>query len=89
MLLKTPIALALSVAWGLSPLAAIAQQSAPATTTCPNQARAEVVLPDVVATGRRETRIDRKSAGLRKIVISKEEADGSAQMLQPECRCSL
>lgn len=75
MLCKTPITLALCVAWGISPLAAIAQQSALAATTRPEPARAEVVLPDVVATGQHDVQIERKSAGLQKIVISEEAVE--------------
>ena len=75
MLRKTPITLVLSVAWGICPLAAIAQKPAPAATTRPDQARAEVVLPDVVATGQRDAQIERKNAGLQKIVISEEEVE--------------
>ncbi len=46
MLRKTPIALAMSIAWGVSPLAAMAQQSTPATST----------LPEVKVSGQQETK---------------------------------
>jgi len=73
---KSPLALALAVAWGIWPLVSPAQQTIPrAGTVGAGQQDAAVVLPDVVAAGQHEVQAERKSAQLQKIVVSEEEVE--------------
>jgi iron complex outermembrane receptor protein len=74
MLRTTPMALMLAVASGLSPMPTMAQQS-PDTANIPTAKPAEIVLPEVVATGQREAQIERKQSGLQKIVVSEEDVE--------------
>lgn len=71
---KTTIALALGAAWGLSPLVALADPT-PGKPSKHEQARPEIVLPEVLATGQREAQVVRKNTELQKIVISEEEVE--------------
>lgn len=75
MLRKTPLVLALSVVGGIFFPAALAQPSAVDAATFPVPPKVNVVLPDVLVTGRREAQAERKNANLQKIVVSEEDVE--------------
>lgn len=73
---KTQIALALGMAWGILPLAALAQQPViESTPAVPASNDNVVTLSEVTVTDVRESQRERKNSEIQKIVIAEEDIE--------------
>ena len=72
---RTPLALALGMAWGLLPLTVMAQQNSNEATDATAASKPVKTLAEVVVTDTRGAQVERKNSEIQKLVISEEDVE--------------